>query len=234
VPVALPYTIQTSVPSGAVFTDTHYTSKNITSNTSDGITQATSALTNGSVRINHIENNKVTSSHKITGSGATTVTTDASGNIIISSTDNNDNTTYTAGTGLTLASGNVFNHTNSVTAGNATGSSGTINFGGTITIPKIVYDAQGHITKDTTTTTVTLPAKPVLSKNDTTGTSTPLSHGGSFSAVTGIAVNDHAITVTTTPFTMPTDNDTKNTAGTTNKASTKLFLAGATSQAANP
>lgn len=32
----------------------------------------------------------------------------------------------------------------------------------------------------------------------------------------------------------PTDTDTKNTAGTTNKTATKMYLAGATSQAANP
>lgn len=75
-------------------TDTHYTSKNVV-----GATNATSntsvSLTNGNVYLNSVENNAVTSSHKISGSGATTVTTDTSGNIIISSTDTN--TTYTLG-----------------------------------------------------------------------------------------------------------------------------------------
>lgn len=93
VPVATTYTLGKSVPSNAVFTDTHYSSKNVV-----GATNATSntatALTNGNVYINSVENGAVTSSHKISGSGATTVTTDTSGNIVISSTDNN--TTYSA------------------------------------------------------------------------------------------------------------------------------------------
>lgn len=107
VPVATTYTLGKSVPSNAVFTDTHYTSKNVV-----GATNATSntatALTNGNVYINSVENGAVTSSHKISGSGATTVTTDTSGNIIISSTDNN--TTYSAAgssLGLVKSGGDV-------------------------------------------------------------------------------------------------------------------------------
>ena len=100
VPVATTYTLGKSVPSNAVFTDTHYASKNVV-----GATNATSntatALTNGNVYLNSVENGAVTSSHKISGSGATTVTTDANGNIVISSTDNN--TTYgAAGSSLGL------------------------------------------------------------------------------------------------------------------------------------
>lgn len=95
VPVATTYTLGKSVPSNAVFTDTHYSSKNVV-----GATNATSntatALTNGNVYINSVENGAVTSSHKISGAGATTVTTDANGNIVISSTDNN--TTYSVAT----------------------------------------------------------------------------------------------------------------------------------------
>ena len=68
----------------------------------------------------------------------------------------NDNTTYKAGTGLTL-SGTTFNHSNSITAGTAQGGSGTLSHGGTFTVPKITYDAQGHIT-GASTTTYTLPA----------------------------------------------------------------------------
>lgn len=44
-----------------------------------------------------------------------------------------------------------------VTAGTASGSSGTLSHGGTFTIPSITYDANGHIT-EATTTTCTLPA----------------------------------------------------------------------------
>lgn len=107
VPVATTYTLGKSVPSNAVFTDTHYSSKNVV-----GATNATSntatALTNGNVYINSVENGAVTSSHKISGAGATTVTTDTSGNIVITSTDNN--TTYSAAgsaLGLVKSGGDV-------------------------------------------------------------------------------------------------------------------------------
>ena len=72
-------------------TDTHYIAKNIVAAESTGTTNATA--TNGNVYLNLIEDGAVRSTHKITGSGATTVTADESGNITISSTDNN--TTYT-------------------------------------------------------------------------------------------------------------------------------------------
>ena len=65
-------------------TDTHYSSKNVVGSATS-TTNTTTALTNGNVYINSVENSKVTSSNKISGSGATTVTTDASGNIIIKS-----------------------------------------------------------------------------------------------------------------------------------------------------
>ena len=37
--------------------------------------------------LNHVENGEVVSSHRISGSGAATVTTDASGNILITAED---------------------------------------------------------------------------------------------------------------------------------------------------
>ncbi len=93
IPVKTTYTLSKSVPSNAVFTDTHYASKNVVGTTS-ATSNTTTALTNGSVYLNSVENGAVTSSHKISGSGAATVTTDASGNIIVKST----NTTYSAAT----------------------------------------------------------------------------------------------------------------------------------------
>ena len=54
-----------------------------------------------------------------------------------------DNTTYSAGTGLTL-SGTTFNHSNSITAGTVGTSSATS--GSTLAVPYVTYDAQGHIT----------------------------------------------------------------------------------------
>lgn len=73
-------------------------------------------------------------------------------------------TTYTAGTALTL-NGTEINHDNYITAGSISGSSGAIAYGGSVNIPKITYNAQGHITK-TETTSITLPAAPSAISND--------------------------------------------------------------------
>lgn len=91
------YTIEKSVPSDAVFTDTHYTAKNIVTNSAGGIT--TAAATNGDVHINLVENNIWRSGINIVGSGATLVTSDKYGNITITSEDTN--TTYVAMKGAT-------------------------------------------------------------------------------------------------------------------------------------
>ncbi|SCG87900.1 Uncharacterised protein [uncultured Clostridium sp.] len=73
--------------------------------------------------------------------------------------DIDTNNIYTANTGIKL-SGNTFQHTNSVTAGTASGdASKTLTYGGTFTIPSVTYDAQGHITGKGTTT-MTMPAVP--------------------------------------------------------------------------
>ena len=72
-------------------TNTHYESKNVVG----GSTATGNAVTtNGNTYIRHIENNVATSTHKIWGSGATTVESDSAGNICIKST----NTTYSAAT----------------------------------------------------------------------------------------------------------------------------------------
>ena len=71
-----------------------------------------------------------------------------------------NNTTYSAGTGLSL-SGTTFNHSNSITAGTVSdgGSTRTLAFDGTFKIPSVTYDAQGHI-KSTSTITLTMPSAP--------------------------------------------------------------------------
>ena len=66
-------------------TNTHYTSKNVVGSSTD-TANTTTALTNGNVYINSVENGAVTSAHKISGSGMSTVTTDTSGNIIVTAT----------------------------------------------------------------------------------------------------------------------------------------------------
>lgn len=80
---------------------------------------------------------------------------DENGRAYVSVDWKNDDTTYSAGTGLKL-DGTTFNHSNSITAGTAQGGSGTLEHGGTFTVPTVTYDAQGHITS-TGTTTYTLP-----------------------------------------------------------------------------
>lgn len=64
-----------------VDTDTHYTAKNVV--TSSATSKTNAAGTNGNVYLNEVENSTVRSSHKIVGTGATSVTSDASGNITI-------------------------------------------------------------------------------------------------------------------------------------------------------
>lgn len=104
--------------------------------------------------------------------------------------DVNTNTTYSAGTGLSL-SGTTFNHKNSVTAGTAKGDDNkTLTFGGTFTVPTVTYDAQGHITKKGTTT-MTMPATPTTITGNA-GSATKWQTARNFSiagAVTAAAVS---------------------------------------------
>lgn len=110
-------------------------------------------------------------SANVTGSNNATIkipqiTTDAYGRVTsitertYTSVNTDNNTTYSAGTGLSL-SGTTFNHSNSVTAGTASegGNSRTLTFGGTFKVPSVTYDAQGHITGKSSVT-LTMPANP--------------------------------------------------------------------------
>jgi len=112
IPVKTTYTLEKSVPSDALFTDTntHYAT---------GITAGASGTTTNAATANPYVKIKDDSTHRsqirFVGSGATTVSSDASGNITISSTDNN--TTYkAAGSSLGLVK----------TGGDVTISSGVI------------------------------------------------------------------------------------------------------------
>lgn len=98
------------------------------------------------------------------------------------------NTTYKAGTGISIGSGNAINHTNSVTAGTAKGDdSKALSFGGTFTVPSVSYDSQGHITGKGSTT-MTMPAAPT-SVSGNAGSATKLQTSRNFS-ITGGAVAD--------------------------------------------
>ena len=78
----------------------------------------------------------------ITRSGTTFTMTKADGTTS-TFTQQDNNTTYTANTGIKL-NGTTFQHTNAVTAGTAGTSSATS--GSTLAVPYVTYDAQGHVT----------------------------------------------------------------------------------------
>lgn len=100
------------------------------------------------------------------GTKVGTITIDGTSTDLYAPTDTN--TTYSAGTGLSL-SGTTFNHKNSVTSGTAQGdASKTLSFGGTFTVPTVTYDAQGHITGKGTTT-MTMPTNPNTDTKNTAG-----------------------------------------------------------------
>lgn len=120
-PAACTYTLEKSVPSNAVFTDTdtHHVSNTIVASASTAT--ANTSASNGSVYLNHIENGSVRNAHKIVGGGATTVTSDTAGTITVSST----NTTYSAGSGIGLSNTQFYNSgVRSISTGTA---NGTIN-----------------------------------------------------------------------------------------------------------
>jgi ribosomal 50S subunit-recycling heat shock protein len=77
-------------------TDTHYASTTVVGDSSTATTNADTALTNGNVYINHVENGEVVGSHKITGANSTTVTTDLNGNIVITGMGTDEVATHDA------------------------------------------------------------------------------------------------------------------------------------------
>ena len=170
-PVATTYSLAKSVPADAQFTDTHHTANLITTNSSSGKTQSTTALTNGNVYLNLVENNTVRNSRLISGGADVTVSTDTSGNITISGTD----TKYSAGTGLQL-SGTTFNNQGviSISQGSTNGTI-SVNTGGTSAEVSVkglgsaaytastAYATSGHthtlsLATDSGTSTVTMAA----------------------------------------------------------------------------
>ena len=95
-------------------TDSHYTTGLKVCASATGTANA--AATNGNVRINVLDNTTVRDSHIIKGTGATTVTSDASGVITISST----NTTYSTGTTSTVGLTKLYTSTGTSTDGTMT------------------------------------------------------------------------------------------------------------------
>ena len=144
--------------------NTHYTSKNVVGNKATETSNTTTALTNGNVYLNSVENGAVTSAHKISGGGATTVTTDASGNIVITSTDTNTDTKVTAvGNHYTPAADN--SAALSVDASSSTAATwGTTAL---VTGVNLQRDAKGHVT-GVTVDSIKMPANPNTDTHYTT------------------------------------------------------------------
>lgn len=285
---ACTYSLEKSVPSNAVFTDTLYTHpaggapsktsglykfatdatshiKSVTAVTKADITalgipgsdtnttyslSSPASKANGSVTLNLDASSGTDTSVSIKGSGATTVTTDANGVITISSTDTNTNTTYSGGNAITIGTDNKINHAD-------TSTQASVSANGRKYVTGVTLDGYGHVTglttgtETVTDTNTTYSLSGALSGNTFVST---LTAGGSGSGTTTSTVP--AMTAATasaagkaglvpapgsgknTSFlrgdgTWVVPTNTKNTAGSTDSSS-KLFLIGATSQAANP
>lgn len=158
-PVAISYTIEKSVPSNAVFTDTWHK----VSTSQDGYITKLPGNTTTFLRGDGTWGTPGgTYSLPLAASGTRggiQVGYSSSGKNYAVQLDSEKayvnvpwtDTKYSAGTGLSL-NGTTFNHSNSITAGTVGTSSATSSTNRTITIPYITYDAQGHITASGTHT----------------------------------------------------------------------------------
>lgn len=89
-------------------------------------------------------------------------------NRVYTSKNTDVNTTYSAGTGLTL-DGTKFNHTNAVTAKTTNNqSNASPGYGGTFKVTEPLYDAQGHIT-GVNVATITMPNAQTIPTSFTIG-----------------------------------------------------------------
>ena len=126
------------------------------------------------------------------GAGSNGQVLKTNGTTIYWGTDNN--TQYSAGTGLAM-SGTTINHKNSITA-SSIGSAQSPSHGGTFAIPKITYDAEGHIT-EATTVNITLPAD---NNTDTKVTQTVCTTDGEFPVLVRGTSAGTTTTTTTSSF----------------------------------
>lgn len=140
------------------------------------------AVTGQSTVVADTNNDTIT----LVGGTNVVITTDAVTDTI---TFTSSDTTYLAGTGLTL-SGNTFNHTNAITAGNFgdTGATRTLAFGGTFVVPYVTYDAQGHITAKSNLT-LTMPANPDTNYYPTDFAWTGGTTAGATGSLTGVGMS---------------------------------------------
>lgn len=113
-------------------TDTHYTATTVVANSNTG--KADAAATDGSVYLNQVENDTVTSSHNIKGAGAVSVTSDASGAITISAATESEKKNLTVIGGATTAATYNTSSAKTVKFTGGTGIQVTATTGGEITI----------------------------------------------------------------------------------------------------
>lgn len=146
VPAACTYSLNKDVPSNAVFTDSHYTTKLYVT----GSTGTTNAQTsNGATYLRLFDDSTNRSSINIKGTGATTVSSDSNGAITINSTDTNTAHTHKAGAGLTGSgsSGTSGEYTYKVNLVNETKSSNASSYtaGGTTKFYAVQLDKDGKL-----------------------------------------------------------------------------------------
>lgn len=180
-------------------------------------TKSNAATSNGGTYLKLYDDNTKRAEFKISGSDATSVTSDASGNITISSTDND--TKNTAGSSDTSSKIFLVGATSQAT--NATTYSHDTAYVGT---DGCLYSGGSKV----------LTAHPTITKSDDTTSTATLSHSGNFTAIDSITrdSNGHVTTINTKTYTLPASGNTDYKASSYNTSS-KIFLIGATSQGAS-
>ena len=208
---------------------------NVVCASASGYANAQVAASTNAIYLNHIEGTStVKSAHKIVGSGSVKVSSDASGNITIAGTTYTNNVTTAAFVAASTSA------TEATASGTAI-SNGSVYYilreGSTNTATKIYGDAGIGVTKATGSVNNILIShtNAVTAKTAYGSTATTASANGGTLVVTDVKYDAQGhITASTDRTITLSQADTKNTAGTSNKTATKMFLAAATTQAANP
>lgn len=183
---------------------------------SDSATGTSNVASTSGVYLNHVGEDGVKSSNKISGSGATTVTSDKNGNIIISSIDNNTDTKVTSADNHYTPTANDSSAIN-VDASSTTAA--TWNSTSLVTGVNLQRDAKGHVT-GLTVDSIKMPANP---NTDTTYSNATTSAAGLMSAtdkkkLDGITDSADAVSVSAS-----LSSGTHIGTITVNGASTKLY-----------
>jgi hypothetical protein len=203
--------------------------------TTDTVAAATTADTANKVANSFTIQKDGTSIWSYDGSAARILNIKPGSNISLGVDGNNltinssyTNTTYSAGSGLAM-SGTTINHASTITAGstNSNTTAQTVGFSGSIPIPKLTYNATGHIT-GVSTINYNLPANPNTdtkvtavgnhytpasgTTKATTASGATLAFGGD--VITGVNVDaaGHIYSLTTSKLPSNPNTDTKVTA----------------------